>query len=42
MPHVSHAATTITRTDLGPTMCGSVGSPVASTINSMPFVTKWT
>src|SRR5712664_2999248 len=41
MAHVNQAATTITQTDLSPTLCGSASSAVARTMNSIPFVTNW-
>jgi hypothetical protein len=41
MAHVNHTATTATLMDLSPTLCGSVSSAVATTMNSMPFVTNW-
>ena len=41
MAHVSQTASTITHTDLGPTLCRNDSSTVASTMNSMPFETNW-
>ena len=41
MAHVNHTDTTITQTDLSPTLCGSVSIAIAKTMNSMPFVTNW-
>ena len=41
MAHVNHADSSITQTDLRPTLWGSASSSVAKTMNNMPLVSNW-